>query len=129
MAPPEPKVWAFLIGISAATPLAHADPASSVASCVETHETGLDAQRAGKLTAAYTKFAECTAPICPGPVREECAAKVKELDERIPTVVPAAKIQGGAEALDVRVEVDSRPLTSTLDGRAHRMDPGPHTFR
>jgi hypothetical protein len=97
--------------------------------CVDTYEQALALRKRGELTAAAARYAECTQPSCPGAVREECERQAKALAELIPTVVPAAKARDGSELVEVRVLVDGRPLTEKLDGRAHRLDPGPHTFR
>jgi hypothetical protein len=107
---------------------APAQPAD-VESCVQTHERALTARREGKLTRAYADFAECTQTSCPTPVRQECATQVRQLEAIIPTVVLSARVRGGEELAEVRVELDSAPLADRLDGRAHRIDPGPHTFR
>jgi hypothetical protein len=129
MRPGVSRALTSLLGLFVIASRAAGEPSEGAATCVSTHESGLSAQREGKLTRAYERFAECTLPACPGPVREECAQKVKQLNELIPTVVLSARVRGGAELSDTSVEVDSRPLASRLDGRAHRLDPGPHSFR
>jgi hypothetical protein len=107
-----------------------ADPAeSSEAACVATYEDALAEKKRGALTAAHKRFAECTQPSCPGPVREECGGQVRRLAAIIPTIVPRARTTGGEELTDVRVLVDERVLTEELDGRAHPLDPGAHTFK
>jgi hypothetical protein len=99
------------------------------AGCVETYEDALAHKKRGALTAAHKRFAECTQPACPAPVREECTGQVRKLAALIPTIVPSARTTGGEELVEVRVQVDGKVLTEKLDGRAHQLDPGPHTFR
>ena len=97
--------------------------------CVAIYEDALEKKKSGALTQAHTRFAECTKPSCPGPVREECAGQARRLAQVIPTVVPAAKTSSGRELVEVRVLADGKLLTERLSGRGHRLDPGPHTFR
>lgn len=103
--------------------------AADAGDCIEIHEQALALKKRGKLTQAHARFARCTEPRCPGPVREECTAQARRLASIIPSVIPRARTRAGAELADVRVRVDDRLLTERLDGRAHRLDPGPHTFR
>jgi hypothetical protein len=123
-----------LLGVVAAllvTSSASAEPEVEELSsdCVATYEDALAQKKKGALVAAHERFAECTQPSCPGPVREECAVQIRKLSTLIPTVVPRATGSDGKELVEVRVMVDGRPLTERLDGRAHRLDPGPHTFQ
>ncbi len=104
-------------------------PERDADACVATYDDALEKKKRGALRDAHKGFAECTNPSCPGPVREECAEQVQRLAGRIPTVVPAARSRQGDELEDVRVLVDGELLSERIDGRAHRLDPGPHTFR
>jgi hypothetical protein len=113
--------------ISAPIPAAAADP--ELADCVSTYDHALALKKQGELIEAHSSFAECTLPSCPGPVRDECAAQVRRLGAVIPTVVPAARARQGGELTDVRVLVNGRVLSESIDGRAHRLNPGPHQFR
>jgi hypothetical protein len=96
--------------------------------CVAVYNDGLEKKNSGQLIDARSRFAECTDPACPGPVREECDKLVRNLDTRIPSVVLAAHRKDGAELTDVRVTVNGRTLVESLDGRAHKLDPGAYTF-
>lgn len=111
------------------TPEARAQAEDAAGQCVAKYEDALAQKKEGKLTAAHARFAECTEPACPGPVREECASQIKRLDALIPSVVPRARTRSGEELVDVRVSVGGRTLSEKLDGRAHRLDPGPWDFR
>ena len=55
------------------------------------------------------------------------------MDERGPrypaSVVPAAKDKKGRDIVDVKVSIDGKVVTETLDGKALPVDPGVHTFR
>jgi hypothetical protein len=122
---------AGLIGVTvlaASGPARAAEPAGP-AECVATYDAALDLKKRGELLASHARFSECTLPVCPGPVREECAEQIRQLASMIPTVVPAARARSGGELVEVSVQVDGRLLTERIDGRAHRLDPGPHQFR
>lgn len=95
--------------------------------CINANEGAQSLRRTGHLRAAASKLALCTAVSCPGPVRDDCAERLDEVDRAMPTVVFAV----GGESSDlttVRVTVDGAPFTSKLDGSALPVDPGAHTF-
>jgi hypothetical protein len=117
------------LAVVAARPPAHAAASEQAAHCVATYDDALALKKQGELLAARSRFTQCTLPSCPGPVRDECAEQVRGLGTMIPSVVPAARTRDGRELVDVQVQVDGQLLTERIDGRAHRLDPGPHEFR
>jgi hypothetical protein len=74
------------------------------------------------------QLALCVSESCPGPVREDCAQRLSELDAVIPTVVFEAKDAAGRALTAVRVKVDGDVLIDRLDGSALAVDPGAHRF-
>ena len=116
-------------GICAACAVTPAAGAEAAGDCVTIYDSAVAKKRQGKLLAARSQFAECTLPGCPAPVRQECTAQAQRLDRRIPSIVPTAVDSDGRELSDVSVHVKGRRLARRLDGRAHRLDPGPQTLQ
>jgi hypothetical protein len=96
--------------------------------CVEANESAQDLQRARKLHDARTKLALCVAQSCPGPVREDCAARLQDVDKAMPSIVFEFKDANGDEVPGVAVSVDGAALVDHLGGGALPVDPGEHTF-
>jgi hypothetical protein len=96
--------------------------------CIAANESAQDLRRAGRLRAARAKLVECVAAACPGPLREDCAARLSEVDAAMPTLVLEARDEGGRDVATVRVTMDGQPFAARLDGAAVPTDPGEHTF-
>ena len=96
--------------------------------CVEANESAQALRRDGKLRAARTQLLICLAKSCPGPVREDCAERMTELERSAPTIVFTAKGPAGAPLHAVQVAMDGARLTDHLDGSSLVVDPGEHTF-
>jgi hypothetical protein len=96
--------------------------------CAAANESAQDLRHAGKLREARTNLAACTAASCPGPVREDCAQRLKEVEAAIPTVIFEAKNAAGHDLSAVRVTMDGEPLLDKLTGTAIALDPGEHHF-
>jgi hypothetical protein len=96
--------------------------------CAANSESAQDLRRAGKLHEARASFAACTAASCPGPIREDCAQRLKDIEAAMPTVVLEAKNAAGHDLSAVRVTMDGTLLREELDGTAIAIDPGEHTF-
>ena len=106
---------------------ARADPTKQ--ECVTANDQAQDLRQAGKLHAARAALAVCIATACPGPVREDCAQRLVELDAAQPELVFSAKDAAGNDLDAVRVTVDGAPFADKLDGAAVDVDPGEHVFR
>jgi hypothetical protein len=117
---------ALLGGLLAAPSAAAADPTKR--ECAAANETAQDLRRAGKLRDARASLAVCTAGSCPGPIREDCAQRLKEVEAATPTLVFEAKDAVGHDLSVVHVTMDGQPLLEKLDGKAIAVDPGEHTF-
>ncbi|HYQ28102.1 MAG TPA: hypothetical protein VER04_12820 [Polyangiaceae bacterium] len=104
--------------------------AADVAACVDAHASGQREAKAGRLEAASALFAACVSEAgCPDTIRAECAELRKETERNLPTLIFAVLDEQGADLTEVRVYVDDRVMTKTLDGRPIAIDPGEHRFR
>jgi hypothetical protein len=100
--------------------------ADAVHQCVQAAHEGQRLRDEGKLSSARNEFVQCSATSCPDPVRESCERWVAELDPRLPSIVLSAHDERGTDLSDVRVSLDGKELTRSLDGRAVTVDPGRH---
>jgi hypothetical protein len=119
------------VGLAATAALLSETPAaaqSAKLACIDANESAQDFRRAGKLRAARGKLVECLAATCPGPVRQDCAARLAEIDAAMPTLVLEANDEAGHELTAVRVTVDGQLLADHLAGASFPVDPGEHTF-
>jgi hypothetical protein len=96
--------------------------------CVEANENAQALRQDGKLRAARTQLAICLAQSCPGPVRDDCAERMSEVERAAPTIVFAVKGGTGDTLHAVQVTMDGAPLADHLDGSALVVDPGEHVF-
>lgn len=102
--------------------------AQDVQACVAAAGRGQDLRSNGHLSAAREAFLVCASARCPQVVRSDCTRWVADTEANTPTVVLAATA-GGRDITDVRASLDGAPMASSLDGKATRVDPGPHTLR
>jgi hypothetical protein len=110
-------------------PAAPATPTMTKAQCVAANETGQDLRRSGKLHEAQASLAACLAASCPGAVREDCAQRLAEIEQAVPTVVLVAVDGAGKDLSAVHVALDGQPWLDALDGKASIVNPGEHRFR
>ncbi len=96
--------------------------------CAAANEAAHDLRSAGRLREARASLAVCTAASCPGPIREDCAQRLEEIDAAIPSVVFVATDGADHDLSNVRVTMDGAPLLEKLDGAAVTLDPGEHHF-
>ncbi|WP_438021104.1 hypothetical protein WMF18_19420 [Sorangium sp. So ce315] len=106
---------------------AHARPTKRA--CAAAYERAQGLRRDGRLLEAREALIACSQPACPPAAVADCGPWLAEVEQSLPSVVVAAKDADGRERLDVRVLVDGRLLTATLDGKALPVDPGLRTFR
>jgi len=116
------------LGIAALALSQAAAAAPTKDECINANETAQSLRTAGKLREAEAKLTLCTAPVCPGPVRDDCAVRLNELQRALPTVVFDVRDGAGVPLAPVRVSMDGALLASKLDGTAVAVDPGKHTF-
>ena len=116
--------FAIAAVLVAASPPASAD----VGKCVDANAHAQALRRDGKLTAARAQLLICGNASCPELVRDDCTARLDEVEREQPTIQFDARDGDGHDLVSVRVTVDGQPLTDRLDGKALRVDPGEHTF-
>lgn len=102
-----------------------ADP--SKLECIAANDAAQDLRREGKLRDAREKLALCVSVSCPGPVREDCAQRLTDLDAVMPTIVFDVKDAGGRDVPAVTISVDGRRVPD-LSGLPLPVDPGEHRF-
>ncbi|HEX7667264.1 MAG TPA: hypothetical protein VF407_22185 [Polyangiaceae bacterium] len=119
---------ASLGALSFAADARAADPTPSKQECVAANESAQTSRQNGKLREARQELLLCIAKSCPGPVREDCAQRLNDVDSALPTIVLIAKGSDGADLTAVSVKMDGAPLVDKLDGTAIAVDPGEHTF-
>jgi hypothetical protein len=115
-------VAVFVIG----APAVAAEPTKD--QCIDANEAAQTLVRAARLREAKRNLLVCVATSCPGPVREDCAQQLSQLEVKIPTLVFEAKDEGDRDLSAVRVTMDGQPLVAMLDGTAIPLDPGEHHF-
>jgi hypothetical protein len=115
----------------AGSPRARADgpPNTSKHECVEANEAGQDLQQAGKLLGARAKLAVCVTSTCPGPVREDCAARLRDIDKAMPSILFEFTDANGNGVPGVAVTLDGARLADGVAGKPIEVDPGEHLFR
>jgi hypothetical protein len=94
--------------------------------CIAANEGAQDLRASGKLLEARAQLAVCVAETCPGAVRQDCAARLADVDKALPTLVVVAKDSAGNDLGDVRATLDGKPLADVLNGTAIPLDPGEH---
>lgn len=96
--------------------------------CIDANESGQVARKAGRLLESRKQFQICVATSCPGPVREDCTARLAEVGRAMPSVVISARDGTGSALTAVRVTIDESVVMEVLDGRAVELEPGVHRF-
>lgn len=127
-----PRIAAMVLsGVAAVFPAtaARADAKSTKTVCIEASERGQELRDEGKLLDAREKFLACAAQSCPPIIKTDCADWLSDVIARTPSVVIRARGPDGRDVTDVRVSMDGKPLTGSLDGKAVSIDPGQHAFR
>ena len=109
-------------GVFAAFPAAAADPTKE--QCIAANDHAQEFRQAGKLSKAREQLVLCVAQSCPGPVREDCAQRLDEVDKAMPTIVFVVKDASGNDVSGVSVTMDGQPLAAKLTGAAVAVDPG-----
>ena len=96
--------------------------------CVHANEGAQALRQDGKLRAARAQLLICLAQSCPGPVRDDCAERMTELERAAPTIVFEAKDRAGNALRGVHITMDDEQLADHLDGSALVVDPRQHLF-
>jgi hypothetical protein len=94
--------------------------------CAEANEKAQSLRAQESLQAARSSLALCLDDSCPGPIRQDCAERVAEIDRVMPSVVFDVKDAAGHDVLGVTLRVDGKPTPHALEGGTVPMDPGKH---
>lgn len=97
--------------------------------CTAHYESGQTFASDGKLSRARAEFARCIDDSCPSLIRQVCSQSYDDVNERMPSVIFAARTSDGADLVDVAVDVDGVRVSSSLTGKAVDLEPGPHRIR
>jgi hypothetical protein len=116
---------ALVAMLSVVPSIAHARDA---AACNDSHDRALVAGDAGRLVEARRLLEQCSAESCSASLREACVGRLAGVEARVASVILSAEDRTGADLVDVAVAMDGREGPRKLDGRAHDVDPGEHTF-
>jgi hypothetical protein len=116
-----------IVGVVAGAP--RAASAADKQACVAAYEQGQELRIQTKLRAARTQLALCAQESCPLLVRNDCVKWLREVDDRLPTLIVRARDGAGHDLSDVRVSVDGTVVADGLDGKAIAVDPGRHALR
>jgi hypothetical protein len=96
--------------------------------CLAASEKAQQLKNAGKLESARDQLIICGRAECPKLIQQACTQWMSELLSNMPSIVPAAKDRSGRDVIDVKVTVDGKVVTETLDGKPIALDPGVHSF-
>jgi hypothetical protein len=116
--------WALGASMSLAPAMASAEPTKQ--ECVASNEKAQALREQEHLSAAREQLAVCIAAACPGPVRQDCAERIAEIDSVMPTLVFEVKDEAGHDLTRVELRVDGKLSRTVLDGAPVRIDPGEH---
>lgn len=105
---------------------AHAAPPSKQ-QCISANEEADKLKKKGSLRAARASLLTCANAACPRMVRDDCNARIAEIDTAIPTITFTAK-NGDKDTTAVSVTMDGESLAKEVDGKPINVDPGEHAF-
>lgn len=111
----------FVLWVSAAS-------ASPPVACDDSYVNAQRLRKDAKLIEAREELRVCARPACPSLMVSDCTRWLEEVDGSIPSVVPLATDEHGVNLVDVKLSIDGVPRSSSLDGTAIDLDPGPHKF-
>src|SRR4051812_10769995 len=121
-----------LVAIAWATTAAPQGPAPSPPdkeACASAHEQAQVFRKRGRLLEARGKLQLCASEACPALARQDCGVWLVEVDDRVPTIVIAAKDARGAPTNAVKCALDGEALVEKLDSGTIPINPGAHTLR
>ena len=119
----------LVVALLALLPASRAYADDTKSACIAASEDGQRERQEGRLLRARELFVTCSRAECPALVRTDCAGWTGELVQTLPSVVFAARDEGGGDLVRVRVWSDGALLTEGLDGKPVDVDPGDHRFR
>lgn len=103
--------------------------AISKAECAQAFEQSQVLRNSFKYLAASAQALRCASLECGPALSEECNRIYGELQAATPSIVLAARTEGGGELREVSVRIDGGARHVPLDGTPLLLDPGNHEFR
>lgn len=97
-----------------------------VEQCVADHVAGQEAGLQSGLLEARSRFRACAQPRCPEVVAKACTDLLRELEPRIPSIVPVVRDERGDDVVDGALTLDGEAVPLAAWGRAREVDPGAH---
>jgi len=97
--------------------------------CVASYDKGQKLRAAGSLRAAREEFLICAEASCPEVTKNDCSTWIGQVEESLPTLTFVVTDDAGNDVSEARVSIDGALLVERLDGKAVRVDPGPHELR
>lgn len=116
------------VGLLACTMHVNEAAAATKAECISNFDLAQRSKREGHLKQAHDSALICSQSECPAVVRQDCGDILKTVDVAQPSIVVGAADAKGNDLTDVTVELDGKPILTTLDGRAVNVDPGKLTL-
>jgi hypothetical protein len=114
---------------TSAAPQAPTPAAPDKEACASAHEQAQISRKHGRLLEARGKLQLCAADACPALARQDCGVWLVEVEERLPTIVIAAKDTHGAPTTAVKCALDGEPLIDQLGAAPLPINPGAHTLK
>lgn len=102
--------------------------ADEKAVCVAASEKAQQLKSSGKLVEAREQLSVCGRAECPKLIQQDCTQWMAEVLANLPSVVPGAKDKKSRDLVDVRLTIDGKLATESLDGKPIVLDPGVHVF-
>lgn len=116
------------LALTSIAPHAAAQPANSSAvdQCVADHVAGQEVRLQNRLLEARSRFRSCAQASCPAVVSQACSDFLREIEPRIPSVVPVVRDPGGDDVIDGALRLDGEAVPLSAWGRAREVEPGSH---
>jgi hypothetical protein len=124
-----PRRWALSAHLLLLALAARAGAVDRVQECIGEHVEAQLLRNQGRLVQARARLADCATPACPALVRNECAALESEVQDALPSIIPAALDARGQLTSEPTLSVDGSAELLPLDGHPVVLDPGQHQLR
>jgi hypothetical protein len=100
----------------------------SIEDCLAANHASIKLDSDNKLRAERAQLLICAAESCPLEIRLECAKRVEQVNETLPSIVFDVKDGTGADVGAVKIAMDGEVVADRLLGTAIAVDPGEHQF-
>jgi hypothetical protein len=97
--------------------------------CLASYDAGQALRDDRKLVEARAQLTVCASNACPAVLRRDCLEWLHAIDAILPTIVLRAVDAQGRDETRVEVDLEGTLLVRSLDGKAVRINPGPHALR